>query len=93
VNANVIMVKCSNGHRFPVNLDKHQDRNYRICPRPNCGARVKVKTSIWSPNARWARIKAEREQALKEERERRRQSQGLVLGPRGGPAILMQGER
>lgn len=81
MNKNIVKVVCPNGHRFPVNLDKHQDRNYRFCP--TCKAKVKVTQSIlkWSPDVRWARIKEERESARREEKEQKRVEKRQGHGP------------
>lgn len=49
-----ILVTCPNGHRFPVNLEKHQNRDYRICPRRGCGERVKIRSRLsFTPNPDW----------------------------------------
>jgi len=53
-----VLVTCPNGHRFPVNLKKHQNRNYRLCPHPHCGAKVIVKKRFsFLPNPDWTAMK------------------------------------
>lgn len=50
----VILVKCENGHRFPVNTSKHKDRNYRLCPK--CRAKVEAKGFFnpeFQPDKNW----------------------------------------
>lgn len=86
VNGNLIKVTCPNGHHFQVNLDKHLDRNYRLCPQ--CKAKVQVKSSLrnWNPSINWARIKREREDTRKEEKERKKQTK--TWKP---PAYLLKG--
>lgn len=84
----VEMVTCSNGHRFPVNKDKHLDRDYRICPRKGCRERVKVR-SKWSflPSVHWPRIKEEIESNKRLMKELKRHP------PEPVPAYLMDSAR
>ena len=50
-------VKCSCGNIFPINRNKHKDRNFRICN--NCKAKVEISKSLlnWRPNLDWAKRK------------------------------------
>ena len=50
-------VKCSCGNIFPINRNKHKDRNSRICN--NCKAKVEISKSFlnWRPNLDWAKKK------------------------------------
>lgn len=75
---------CPNKHRFPVNLEKHQNRNYVMCPK--CGARVQVRASLGKlkTNPNWAKTKEEREQARQEEKWRRHpHPPDFEVAPRG----------
>ena len=58
LSENKIMVECSKGHRFPVNLNKHTDRRYVMCPR--CKEEINVRKEHWfEPNPDWQKIKEE----------------------------------
>ena len=48
----VEIIRCSQGHRFPVNPKKDANRDYKMCPR--CHERVNIpKRSKFSPNPKW----------------------------------------
>jgi len=61
----VEMVTCSNGHRFLVNKNKHLNRDYRICPRKGCYAKVRIRGKKWSfdPSSWWPKFKEESQEA------------------------------
>jgi len=66
IDTQTVIVTCPQGHNFPVNTDKHQDRGYRICPR--CGERVYATKKFWrrpefKPNPKWQEQKAELDRA------------------------------
>lgn len=51
-----VVVKCSNGHKFPVNLNKHKNRPHVFCPE--CKEKVVVrKKRIFSQNPDWEKQK------------------------------------
>ena len=52
-------VKCSCGNIFPINRNKHKDRNYRICN--DCKAKVEISKSFlsWRLNSDWAKKKSQ----------------------------------
>jgi hypothetical protein len=53
-----VTISCSNGHRFPVNLDKHKYRDHVFCPK--CRTKVVVrKKHVFSPNPEWQKRKEE----------------------------------
>jgi len=55
-----VVVMCPNGHRFPVNPNKHINRNYRLCPHPGCNAKVIIKKRFrFLPNRNWLHQRAE----------------------------------
>lgn len=61
-----IVVRCANGHRFPVNTEKHKDRDHRLCP--SCGVRVDAKKigllgKEFQPDPNW---QAKKERAAEE---------------------------
>lgn len=50
------LVRCPNGHRFPVNLKKHLNRREKYCPR--CKAPVNVRPKFWFlPSPDWIAVK------------------------------------
>jgi len=50
----VDIVRCSKGHKFPVNRKKHGDRDYKMCPHPGCHERVKIRRRFkFLPNPKW----------------------------------------
>ena len=53
-----VLVECSHGHRFPVNLKKHTYRRHVFCPK--CGEKVNVRKRIFGPNPEWKKQKEER---------------------------------
>ena len=57
---------CPAGHRFPVNMEKHQDDSYVMCPR--CGTKITIRKSLrnWKPSAQWAKQKTDREDTKKQ---------------------------
>jgi len=70
------IIKCSCGNKFPINKDKHKNRNYRICN--NCKAKIQISgLSIgWKPNLNWIKEKLFRkEEKRKEKAERERERQ------------------
>jgi len=80
-----MIVTCPNGHRFPVNPNKHLDRNYRLCPRRGCNTKVVIKKRFsFLPNPDWTAIKqgyanaAEKKRKQKEAMERMEQAFGLL---------------
>ncbi len=74
----VEMVKCSSDHRFPVNLEKHQYRDYVLCPRSGCGVRVQLRKRKVSFNALWPKKKASLRQSRLEAKERKRKQPKLA---------------
>jgi len=59
------VVTCPNGHSFPVNPNKHSNRNYRLCPHRGCNAKVVIKKRFrFLPNSNWP------EQKLKQQADR-----------------------
>ena len=53
-----VLVVCPNGHKFPVNLDKHTNRDHVFCPK--CKAKVVVrKKHVFSPSPTWGEEKRE----------------------------------
>ena len=67
----MVVVSCSNGHRFPVNLEKHRNRADVFCPR--CREKVVVrKKFFFSPNPDWEKEKERREWDRFEMKERAR---------------------
>lgn len=74
----VEMVKCSSGHRFPVNMEKHQYRDYVLCPRRGCGVRVTLRKRKVSFNALWQKIKVETRRDRLEAKERKRKQPKLA---------------
>jgi hypothetical protein len=81
-----VIVKCSNGHRFPVNLEKHTDRDYVFCPK--CREQVKVrKEHFFSPNPKWMKEKEEREDARKEMKLKKRKPVPVPMFEVGSPVL------
>jgi hypothetical protein len=88
---NKIMVECSRGCRFPVNLEKHTDRNYVMCSKHH--EQIKVRGSRWTlkHSSTW---QEQREENMQRRRELRglgkRPPQGLSPIPyiRGIPAFM-----
>ena len=69
----VELVPCPNcGKKFPVNLDKHKNRNYRISPC--CHVKVQRPSFFnkgWSPSKAWIEKREEdRRIALRKRRKR-----------------------
>ncbi len=61
----MVVVTCSNGHRFPVNLEENKYRDYVMCPK--CREKVVVrKKHIFSPSPTWEKEKREAK-AMREE--------------------------
>lgn len=49
-------VRCPDGHKFNINLEKHQNRDYVICPKAGCYNKVKIpRGKKWKfvPNPKW----------------------------------------
>ena len=46
------LVRCVNGHRFPINLKKHLNRRERYCPRCHQPIQVRSKLSF-TPSLDW----------------------------------------
>lgn len=83
------MVQCSKGHRFPVNLDKHKNRNYVICPHASCYEKVKVRSRFkFLPNPKWPKIKEEQRDVRREIKARRKEQPEPAFG-----ATVRQGFR
>lgn len=76
----VEMVTCSRGHRFPVNMKKHRDQTYVICPHRGCGEKVKIRKRRFPFNRRWPKIKEQRKQDRLERKERSK-PQRKAAGP------------
>lgn len=74
----VEMVRCSSGHGFPVNMDKHQYRDYVLCPRRGCGVRVQLRKRKVSFNALWPKLKVSLRQSRLEAKERKRKQPKLA---------------
>lgn len=75
-----IIIKCSNGHRFPVNLEKHQNRNYRWCPK--CGEQITIKKKhFWQPNPNWQQEKIDRADVIRETKAKKKKSEPLMQFP------------
>lgn len=75
-----LIVKCVNGHRFPVNLKKHRNRRERFCPR--CHVVVQVRKRLgWLPNLDWRKKKmeAEYDRRLRREMQKSKKRGYLVL--------------
>lgn len=54
VEKTVEIVRCSQGHKFPVNRNKHLGEDYVICPRPGCREQVKIRRRFkFLPNPKW----------------------------------------
>ena len=87
-----ILVKCPNGHRFPINPKKHLDRRERFCPR--CKAEVKVRGRLgdFMPNPDWlakkegSRNAQDKKRAQAEAAERLAQFFGMLRGRRHAKA-------
>lgn len=48
----IVLVTCDCGRRFPVNPNKHLNRNYRNCP--SCLRPIQIRPTLsFSPNAKW----------------------------------------
>lgn len=61
-------MRCSNGHRFPINPKKHTDRNYVLCPE--CYDKVMVrKEHFFSPSPDWEKEKERRRSDREYERD------------------------
>ena len=76
-----ILVKCPNGHRFPVNPKKHLNRREKYCPR--CKAPVNVRPKFWFlPNPSWLE---QREIQASERQHIRR----MARAPTKQPTIVM----
>ena len=56
----IIIVECSQGCRFPVNLNKHRDRDHVFCPKHKEKIKVRKKW-FFEPNPDWEKQKAERQ--------------------------------
>lgn len=65
-------VRCSSGHRFPVNMKKHQNRTYVMCPHRGCHEKVKIRGRRFSFNLEWPKIKAETKESRLEAKEKKR---------------------
>ena len=74
----VKMFRCSSGHRFPVNLEKHQYRDYVMCPRRGCGVRVQLRKRKLSFNPLWQKIKKETRMDRLEAKEKKRKQPKLA---------------
>jgi len=82
-----IIVECSNGHRFPVNLEKHIDRDYVFCPK--CREQVKVrKEHFFSPNPKWMKEKEERESEKKQMRLMKKKRESIPMFETVGSPVL-----
>lgn len=68
----VEVVRCSSGHRFPVNKSKHKNRTYVICPHPGCHERVQIRKRRFSFNPRWPSVKADAKESRLEIKEKKR---------------------
>ncbi len=75
------MVRCSSGHRFPVNREKHQNRKYVMCPRPGCHERVQIRKRRFSFNLEWPKIKARQKKERLEAKEKKRGQRGRPVPP------------
>jgi len=85
----VQVVTCPNGHRFPVNPNKHLDRNYRLCPRRGCNAKVVIKKRFsFLPNPDWLAMKqgfrdaTDKKRKEREALERMQEFLGMLSGRR-----------
>jgi len=83
------VVTCPNGHHFLVNPNKHLNRNYRLCPRRGCNAKVIIKRRFsFLPNPDWAAMKqgyrdaTDKKRKEKETLERMQQFFGMFSGRR-----------
>jgi len=79
--SNKIIVECSQGCRFPVNLDKHKDRDYVFCPKHKEKIRVR-KEHFFSPRLDWEKEKEKRKQDRLDVKEMKRRK------PRGAPITI-----
>lgn len=85
------IVRCSQGHRFPVNPKKNTSRDHVFCPR--CREKVKVR-SRWTflPNSNWEKQKemsASRRREMKERvRPPRKQGQPSISVTHSLPPLL-----
>ena len=74
----VFLIRCECGRRFPVNPDKHLNRDYRICPF--CG-RTHRKEGLFSkefnPNPKWAEMRKQRRMEARERFVERMRKSGL----------------
>ncbi|TSA55553.1 hypothetical protein D4R42_05420 [bacterium] len=77
-------VRCSSGHRFPVNMEKHQHQTYVMCPHRGCHEKVKIRGRRFSFNLEWSKIKAETKMSRLEakEKKRRQPATPMTLLPR-----------
>jgi len=72
----VDIVRCSKGHKFPVNRKKHGDRDYVMCPHPGCHEQVKIRRRFkFLPNPKWEEEKLH-SAAMRADLKRMKQRQG-----------------
>lgn len=66
------LIRCSNGHRFPVNKQKHEHQTYVICPHSGCHERVQIHKRRLPFNPKWPSIKDETKESRLEAKEKKR---------------------
>lgn len=78
-----IMVKCSCGNHFLVNLAKHQDRDYVMCSR--CHAEIKVRKGPlnWKPSLSWHKQKDHRKATVQQMKVMRKKQESMPVAPAG----------
>lgn len=86
------MVECSQGCRFPVNLERHKYRDYVMCPRHH--EKIKVRARFWEPDPDWKERKeiyeANRRDAKNMGKKKGRGEGGLVLPRVSLPPMLLR---
>jgi len=75
-----IVVSCSQGCKFPVNLDKHENRDHVFCPKHHEKIKVRKK-HFFSPNPDWKKEKESRKEARDAVRAMKRKPQKITVSP------------
>ena len=67
------IIHCLCGHNFPVNPNKHKNRNYRLCPKCLMKHEKKFLGHEWQPNKDyWSNRQKAKEESRKRFMERMR---------------------